>query len=45
MGVANGCAAFSVLNEAVRNLLAAQPGVGHIRLNGAVAEWLKAAVC
>jgi hypothetical protein len=25
--------------------LAARPGVGHIRLNGAVAEWLKAAVC
>src|SRR5581483_6118684 len=31
----------------VRNLyLAAQPGVGHIRRDqGAVAEWLKAAVC
>ena|SRR5437868_1825478 len=25
--------------------LAAQRGVGHIRLNGDVAEWLKAAVC
>jgi hypothetical protein len=25
--------------------LAAQPGVGHIRADGAVAEWLKAAVC
>jgi hypothetical protein len=45
MGVANGCAAFSASNDTVRNLLAAQPGVGHIRLNGAVAEWLKAAVC
>ena len=31
---------------AVRNLyLAAQPAVGHIRAHGAVAEWLKAAVC
>jgi hypothetical protein len=31
-----------------RNLklpLAARAGVGHIRANGAVAEWLKAAVC
>src|SRR5579863_10214561 len=26
-------------------LLAAQPAVGHIRAHGAVAEWLKAAVC
>ena len=25
--------------------LAARPGLGHIRPNGAVAEWLKAAVC
>ena len=25
--------------------LAARPGVGHIDLDGAVAEWLKAAVC
>ena len=25
--------------------LAARPRVGHIRPNGAVAEWLKAAVC
>jgi hypothetical protein len=25
--------------------LAARPRVGHIGLNGAVAEWLKAAVC
>jgi hypothetical protein len=45
MGVANGRATFSASNEPASNLLAAQPGVGHIRLNGAVAEWLKAAVC
>jgi hypothetical protein len=33
-------------NSAAGNLpLAARPRVGHIRLNGAVAEWLKAAVC
>jgi hypothetical protein len=33
-------------NSATRNLpLAAHPCVGHIGLNGAVAEWLKAAVC
>jgi hypothetical protein len=33
-------------NSAARNLpLAAHPCVGHIGLNGAVAEWLKAAVC
>jgi hypothetical protein len=33
-------------NPAVPNLpLAAHPCVGHIGLNGAVAEWLKAAVC
>ena len=32
------CAAFDLP-------LAAQRGVGHIRLNGDVAEWLKAAVC
>jgi hypothetical protein len=33
-------------NLAARNLpLAARPGVGHIGPNGAVAEWLKAAVC
>ena len=33
-------------NSAARNLpLAASPRVGHIRLTGAVAEWLKAAVC
>ena len=33
-------------NSAAANLpLAARPRVGHIRLNGAVAEWLKAAVC
>ena len=33
-------------NCAAANLpLAARPCVGHIRLNGAVAEWLKAAVC
>ena len=32
--------------SAARNLpLAAGPVVGHIRHNGAVAEWLKAAVC
>jgi hypothetical protein len=34
------------MSQMKRNLrLAAQPSVGHIRLNGAVAEWLKAAVC
>jgi hypothetical protein len=33
-------------NRPAPNLpLAARPGVGHIGLNGAVAEWLKAAVC
>jgi hypothetical protein len=33
-------------NEAAWNLsLAARPRLGHIGLNGAVAEWLKAAVC
>jgi hypothetical protein len=33
-------------NSAAGNLpLAAGPCVGHIGLNGAVAEWLKAAVC
>ena len=33
-------------NSAAANLpLAASPRVGHIGLNGAVAEWLKAAVC
>ena len=33
-------------NSAALNLpLAAHPCVGHIGLNGAVAEWLKAAVC
>ena len=33
-------------NQTSGNLsLAARPGVGHIRPNGAVAEWLKAAVC
>jgi hypothetical protein len=33
-------------NPAARNLpLAARPGVGHIGRDGAVAEWLKAAVC
>jgi hypothetical protein len=33
-------------NSAAINLpLAAHPCVGHIGLNGAVAEWLKAAVC
>jgi hypothetical protein len=35
-----------ITNSAAANLpLAAHPCVGHIRLNGAVAEWLKAAVC
>ena len=35
-----------VRNSTKRNLpLAAGPRVGHIGLNGAVAEWLKAAVC
>jgi hypothetical protein len=34
------------LNSADWNLpLAARPCVGHIGLTGAVAEWLKAAVC
>ena len=34
------------VNWVARNLrLAARPTVGHIRPNGAVAEWLKAAVC
>jgi hypothetical protein len=33
-------------NSVAANLpLAARPCVGHIGLNGAVAEWLKAAVC
>lgn len=33
-------------NSAAANLpLAARARVGHIGLNGAVAEWLKAAVC
>ena len=33
-------------NAAALNLpLAARPRVGHIRLTGDVAEWLKAAVC
>jgi hypothetical protein len=33
-------------NAAAGNLsLAAGPRVGHIRLTGDVAEWLKAAVC
>ena len=46
----NGCCQricyFSASNGTARNLrLAARPGVGHIRLDGAVAEWLKAAVC
>jgi hypothetical protein len=45
MGVANRYVAFSASNATGRNLLAAQPGVGHIRSHGAVAEWLKAAVC
>jgi hypothetical protein len=45
MGVANRDVPFSASNATGRNLLAAQPGVGHIRLHGAVAEWLKAAVC
>jgi len=35
-----------VRNRAIWNLLlAARARVGHIRRNGAVAEWLKAAVC
>ena len=35
-----------VRNSTKRNLpLAARPRVGHIGLNGAVAEWLKAPVC
>ena len=34
------------VNSAAANLpLAARPRVGHIGPNGAVAEWLKAAVC
>jgi len=33
------------ISAAVHLPLAAGPRVGHIGLNGAVAEWLKAAVC
>src|SRR4029453_1779368 len=36
--------AFRILRRDANLRLAAQPGVGHIRLDGAVAEWLKAAV-
>ena len=38
--------ANGLVYSAASNLpLAARLRVGHIRLNGAVAEWLKAAVC
>ncbi|HLJ00817.1 MAG TPA: hypothetical protein VKT76_13950, partial [Bradyrhizobium sp.] len=38
-------AANRVSRKSANLRLAAQPGVGHIRADGAVAEWLKAAVC
>jgi hypothetical protein len=45
MGIVEGMPRFPRLGPAANLRLAAQPGVGHIRFVGAVAEWLKAAVC
>jgi hypothetical protein len=45
MGVVNGRTFFRIERDECNLRLAARPGVGHIRLDGAVAEWLKAAVC